>query len=193
MPAAVFLDRDDTLIDNARVTADTPHPGDLLDPGLVRLLPGVAASCARLRAAGYLLIVVTNQAGVAEGLCPPERIEEINDRMRELLGTPPLRGGNTRAGASVPPRFDGVYYSPFIKTGTVPRFTADHDWRKPRPGMITTAAREFGVDLSRSWMVGDAPRDAESGIAAGIPPDRCLRIGDPRFPDLAAAADHILT
>ncbi len=182
MPAAVFLDRDDTLIDNKHVTANTAHPGDLLDPGLVRLLPGVAAACARLRAAGYLLIVVTNQAGVAEGLCPPERIEEINDRMRGLF-----------AAAFPPVRFDGVYYSPFIKTGTVPRFTADHDWRKPRAGMIATAAREFGVDLSRSWMVGDAPRDVESGIAAGIPPGRCLRIGDPRFPDLADAADYMLT
>lgn len=182
-PVAVFLDRDDTLIENARVTADTPHPGDLLDPDLVRALPGAAEACARLRDAGYLLIVVTNQAGVAEGLCTPERIEEVNDRMREVfqMGRPAVE-------------FDAVYYSPFIKTGTVARFTADHDWRKPRPGMILAGAREFCVDLARSWMVGDAPRDVEAGIAAGIPADRCLRIGEGLpLPDLTAAADHILT
>ncbi len=182
-PVAVFLDRDDTLIDNAKVTASTAHPGDLLDPDLVRPLEGAMDGCARLRAAGYLLIVVTNQAGVAEGLCTPERIEEVNDRMREIfaLHQPPVR-------------FDAIYYSPFIKTGTVPRFIADHDWRKPRPGMILAGARDFGVDLSRSWMVGDAPRDVEAGIAAGIPAERCLRIGDGLpLPDLSAAASHILS
>jgi D-glycero-D-manno-heptose 1,7-bisphosphate phosphatase len=180
MQQAVFLDRDDTLIDNQYVTAGTAHPGDLLDPGLVRLLPGVGASLARLRDAGYLLIVVTNQAGVAEGLCQPERIEEVNDRFRALLEA---------AGV----RVDGLYYSPFIKSGSVARFTADHDWRKPRPGMVVVAAREFGVDVSRSWMVGDAARDVESGVGAGIPADRCLRIGaGASFADVPAAVEHIL-
>ncbi len=181
MPAAVFLDRDDTLIDNQHVTAGTAHPGDLLDPALVRLLPGVGESLGRLRDAGYLLLVVTNQAGVAEGLCSPERIEEVNDRFRALLEAEGVR-------------VDGVYYSPFIKTGTVARFTADHDWRKPRPGMVVAAACEFGVDVPRSWMVGDAARDVESGIGAGIPADRCLRIGaGATFADLTAAAEHILS
>lgn len=186
---AVFLDRDDTLIENATVTKDTPHPGDLLDPDLVTPLAGAAAACARLRDAGYLLIVVTNQAGVAEGLCPPEKIEAVNDRMREVFLAAP-------AGV----RFDAVYYSPFLVTGSVRRFTVRcdtpgglHAWRKPRPGMIRAAADEFGVDLRRSWMVGDAPRDIEAGTAAGIPPDRCLRIGEAApFADLAAAAAHIL-
>lgn len=196
MHRAVFLDRDDTLIENNRVTAHTAHPGDLLDPALVRALPGAREACARLRAAGYLLIVVTNQAGVAENLGTPETIEAVNDRFREVFGDDFGRAGvDRREGAAdgKPVRFDAVYYSPFIKTGVVPRFTADHDWRKPRAGMIVTAAREFGVDLARSWMVGDAPRDVEAGVAAGIPRERCLRIGEGlALADLSAAAAHIL-
>ncbi|MFM9994904.1 MAG: D-glycero-alpha-D-manno-heptose-1,7-bisphosphate 7-phosphatase [Phycisphaerales bacterium] len=198
MHRAVFLDRDDTLIENNRVTAHTAHPGDLLDPALVRALPGARAACARLRTAGYLLIVVTNQAGVAENLCPPETIEAVNDRFREVFGDDfgHARVGDGAGGGNTGPpvRFDAAYYSPFIKTGVVPRFIADHDWRKPRAGMITTAAREFGVDLARSWMVGDAPRDVEAGIAAGISAERCLRIGEGLpFADVGAAAAHILS
>lgn len=180
MIRAVLLDRDDTIIDNTGVTAHTPHPGDLFDPELVRLLPGAGRACARLFNAGYSLIVHTNQAGIAEGVGTPEQIEATNDRMRELL-------------AEFGVRLAGLYYSPFIRAGTVPRFTADHDWRKPAPGMARTALREFGVDAARSWAVGDAPRDIEAACAGGIPRDRCLRIGPGlALPDLAAAAEFIL-
>lgn len=180
MIRAVLLDRDDTIIDNAGVTALTPHPGDLFDPELVRLLPGAGDACARLFNAGYALIVHTNQAGIAEGVCTPGQIEATNDRMRGLL-----------AGFGV--RLAGVYYSPFIRTGSVPRFTADHDWRKPAPGMARAILREFGIDAPRSWAVGDAPRDVAAASAAGIPGGRCLRIGPGLpLPNLAAAAEFIL-
>ena len=179
---AVFLDRDDTLVSNTEATAHTAHPGDLFTPALVRLLPDAAAACRRLREAGYRLVVVTNQAGIAEALCTPEEVEATNDRMRELLVAAPH--GVT---------LDATYYSPCIATGTVPRFTCDHDWRKPKAGMILAAARELDVDLPSSWLVGDAPRDAESGIAAGIPRGHCLIIGPGHpLPDLAAAAGTIL-
>ncbi len=182
MRRAVFLDRDDTLIDNKDATAHTAHPGDLFDPALVRLLPGAAWACARLRAAGYLLIVVTNQAGIAEGICTPGQIEETNDRMRELL-----RGAQPAA------TIDGLYYSPCLRTGAVARYAMDHDWRKPGPGMIVAGLREFGVGAAASWLVGDAPRDVEAGVRAGLRPERCLRIGEGiPLPDLEAAADHIL-
>ncbi len=184
MRKAVFLDRDDTILDNAAATAHTPTPGDLLDPALVRLLPGAAGALHDLAEAGYAIVVVTNQGGVAQGLGTLRDVEAVNDRMRALL-----------AEAGV--RLDGVYYSPARPppAGFVPGFTVDAaGWRKPAPGMILAAARELGIDLPASWMVGDAARDVDSGIAAGIPAVRCLRIGaDGAFPGLASAAAHVLT
>lgn len=189
MPAAVFLDRDDTLIANREVTAGTDHPGDLFDPALVRLLPGVAAACASLRRLGYLLVVVSNQGAVARGRCVTAQVEACNARMEQLL--------LQQAGV----RFDAIYYCPYHPAGHVPPFNVEHHWRKPSPGMLLHAAAELQIDLTRSWMIGDAPRDIESALAAGIPPGRALLIGEPgsagvgaslpgiaRFPDMPAAA-----
>jgi D-glycero-D-manno-heptose 1,7-bisphosphate phosphatase len=69
----------------------------------------------------------------------------------------------------------------------------DDPWRKPAPGMLQAAAAELALDLSRSWVVGDAPRDIEAGIAAGVPPSHCLLVrADSPTPDLTAAARAIL-
>ncbi len=187
MRPAVFLDRDDTLVDNHRATADTPHPGDLIDPALVRLLPGVGAACAAL-AARFPLVVVTNQGGIAQGLCTHDDVEAVHDRMRELLRPFGVR-------------LAGVYYAPHRPppAGVVPPYNAPHPWRKPGPGMLQAAARDLGLDLSRSWLIGDAARDIEAGLAAGLPRAQCLRIAPPGsspepgwFADLAEAADHVL-
>lgn len=193
MNPAVFLDRDDTLVDNRRATAHTPHPGDLIDPSLVRLLPGAGEACAAL-AARFPLVVVTNQGGIAQGLCTHADVEAVNDRLRELLRAYGVR-------------LAGVYYSPNRPppAGLVAPYHTPHPWRKPGPGMLLAAARELGLDLSRSWMIGDAARDIEAGVAAGLPRAHCLLIGAPescddagtgggsgRFADLAEAADHVL-
>lgn len=182
MNPGVFLDRDDTLIDTRGATAGSPHPGDLFDPALVRLLPGAAAACRRLANAGYRLVVVSNQGCVGAGLCAPAAVEATNDRLRALLRQ---EHGVELAGA---------YFSPARPGGRDPRFAQDPlGWRKPAPGMILAAARELDLDLSASWVVGDSERDVQAGVAAGIPATRCILVGPGRTPpDLAGAAALIL-
>lgn len=181
---AAFLDRDDTLIEARSLPAPPPPAahGDITDPAQVQLLPGVASACRRLKEAGFVLVVVSNQGVVARGGATVERVTEINQRLRDLLP-----GAN---GASL---IDAVYVCPFHPRGTVPEFTREHPWRKPAPGMILAAARELKLDLAASWMVGDSERDLEAGIAAGIPATQCLHVGrHGKLADLGAAADVII-
>lgn len=139
---AVFLDRDNTLIDN---------DGDLGDPELVKLLPGVAESLARLRDAGFRLVVVSNQGGVARGLFTEADVEAVNGRIAELVGD----------------MIDRFYWCPYHPQGSVERYRREHPWRKPQPGMLLAAAADLDLDLPRSWLIGDQPRDVEAGRAAG--------------------------
>lgn len=164
----MFLDRDDTLIACRELPAPPPPcaPGDLVDPGLVRLLPGVLEGCRALRRAGYLLVVVSNQGVVARGGATCAVVERVNARVGELLVDEVGRGLVERC-----------YYCPWHPKGNVPEFTREHEWRKPRPGMILAAVGEMGIDVERSWMIGDAERDIEAGVAAGIAPGRCVRVG----------------
>lgn len=183
---AVFLDRDDTLIANREVTAATPHPGDLFEPGLVRLLPGVAPGLRRLKEAGFALVVVSNQGAVARGRCTIRQVEATNARMRDLI----------RRDASV--ELDAVYFCPYHPGGAVAPYNVEHPWRKPAPGMIIEAARALALDPARSWMIGDAPRDIESALRAGIAIERTVLIGDAqgaagsRVPDFEQAVERIL-
>ncbi len=181
--AAVFLDRDDTLLANREVTAASAWPGDLVDPALVRLLAGAAGACRRLRDAGFALVVVSNQGAVARGRCTMTDVEAVNGRMRALLRAEGVE-------------LDGVYCCPYHPEGTVPPYNVEHPWRKPSPGMLLSAAGELGLDLGRSWMVGDAQRDSEAAVRAGIAPQRALLVGageGARFRDLAGASDWILS
>lgn len=175
---AVFLDRDDTLMEANSLPAPPPPAarGDITDPALVRLMPGVAASCRRLKDAGFVLVVISNQGVVARGGATLERVNQINARLRDLL-----------------PQIDAVYICPYHPKGTVPEFAREHPWRKPAPGMILAAASELKLDLANSWLVGNAERDIEAGIAAGIPAAQCLRVGPHgKLTDLAAAADVVI-
>lgn len=147
MPRAVFFDRDDTLIACREVIPQ----GDLGDPSLVRLLPGAAEACTRLKHAGYRLIVITNQGGVARGRFIVADVERVNARLNELLG-----------GA-----IDAFRFCPYHPQGTVKEFTREHPWRKPQPGMFFDAALALSIDLQHSWTVGDADRDMQAGKAAG--------------------------
>jgi D-glycero-D-manno-heptose 1,7-bisphosphate phosphatase len=136
---AVFLDRDG-VINQAEVRGGTPHPP--ADADHVQVLPGVAAAMGRLRAAGYLLIVVTNQPDVARGAQSRAAVDAIHARLATELPVDDFRTC----------------------------FHDDSDvceCRKPKPGLIVDAARVHGVDLHASVMVGDRWRDVEAGRLAG--------------------------
>jgi len=163
---AVFLDRDDTLIATSEATAGGARVGDLADPSLVRLLPGAAEGCALMRRAGYGLVIVSNQGCVARGNATLEDVERVNARVLELL----LAEGGVEVA--------GVYCCPFHPEGTVGGFAREHDWRKPSCGMVVAAAGALGIDVARSWLVGDALRDLECGRRAGIAEDRLIRVSD---------------
>jgi D-glycero-D-manno-heptose 1,7-bisphosphate phosphatase len=184
---AVFLDRDDTLIQSRGLPAEAfaaGRPGDMADPAFVRPLPGSLEACLNLRRAGFTLIVVTNQGVVARGGATLEQVEATNARLLKLLPDP------DRPGRSL---IHAALSCPHHPEGSVPPFNTEHPRRKPAPGMVLEAANRFGLDLARSWIVGDAERDAEAGRRAGIAPERCLRIGpDTPWPDLPAAGAHIL-
>lgn len=171
---AVFLDRDGVLVE------DTGYPSD---PEALRLLPGVPEALRRVAGAGFRLVAVTNQSGVARGYFSLARLEEVHNRLVALLAAEEVR-------------LDGLYYCPHHPEAPVPEFRVECDHRKPRPGMLLSAATDLGLAVSHSWMVGDREDDIRAGLAAGC---RALLIGPPAttaaetvLPDLAAAADWIL-
>jgi D-glycero-D-manno-heptose 1,7-bisphosphate phosphatase len=173
MRPAVFLDRDDTLMEASGLPAPSPPaaPGDVVDPDQVRLLPGAAEGCRVLAELGLALVVFSNQGVVARGGATCARVDEINARMREELEA--AAGWDAERGKLI----EAFYYCPWHPVGTIPEYTREHEWRKPAPGMIRAAAQDLGLDLKRSWVIGDAPRDIAAGLAAGIDPERCLRVG----------------
>jgi len=135
---AVFLDRDGVI--NAAVVRDgKPYPPASVD--VMEILPGVAEALQRLRDAGYVLVVVTNQPDVARGKTPRATIDAMHAKLRAEL---PL---------------DAIYAC-FHDDGQC-------NCRKPAPGMLLDAARDLDLDLSQSFMVGDRWRDTDAGIAAG--------------------------
>jgi D-glycero-D-manno-heptose 1,7-bisphosphate phosphatase len=151
---AVFLDRDNTLIED---------PGYISRPESVKLIPGVELALKSLSQAGYKLVVITNQSGIARGILTEEQLETIHAEMRRQLA---------EAGAHL----DAVFYCPFHPEGTVVEYAKESDLRKPRPGMLLKAATQMDIDLSQSWMVGDSPRDIEAGQRAGC---RTIRVRMP--------------
>ena len=152
-----------------------------------------------LRTAGYALIVVSNQGLVARGHGTIADVEATNRRMVELLESAVSASGSSDMatqsnGHGTRAVIDAIYYCPYHPVGVIEPFNREHPWRKPAPGMIQHAAGEHSIDLARSWMVGDSSRDVNAGVAAGIPPPRCLRIGEgQQFATLLDAARHIIT
>jgi D-glycero-D-manno-heptose 1,7-bisphosphate phosphatase len=142
---AAFLDRDGTVIEEL---------GYLADPEKIQFIPGSIEALRRLRQAGYNLVLVTNQAGVARGLLTEEDVHRVNRRLEELL----LEGGV---------RLDGVYYCPHHPDVGPPEYRRDCECRKPGPGMVSRAARELHLDLSRSVIFGDHVTD--TGVARHFP------------------------
>jgi D-glycero-D-manno-heptose 1,7-bisphosphate phosphatase len=139
---AVFLDRDGVI--NRSLTRDgKPYPPSSLAE--FEILPGVAEACARLKQAGYFLVVATNQPDVGRGTLKQEVVEAIHTDMCRRLPIDRVE----------------VCYHPGRKA-------IDCDCRKPKPGMLLRAARALGIDLARSFMVGDRWRDIDCGHAAGV-------------------------
>ena len=166
---AVFLDRDDTLIaNNSLPPVPGQAPGDLCDPSRVELLPGAREACHQLARAGFRLIMFSNQGVVARGGGTEQDVVRTNERVIELLEEG--WDGDQLLIA-------GVYFCPFHPNGTVEPYNVEHPWRKPSPGMLLAAAEDHGIDLARSWVIGDADRDMEAGMNAGIPREQYIRIG----------------
>ena len=187
--AAVFVDRDGVI--NELVSDPlSGRPESPLRVADVRLVPGAAAALRGLVDAGWRLIGVSNQPSAAKGLMPLTELHAIQARVRELLSA------------------EGVWFDDFRlclhhPEGIVPELSGDCDCRKPAPGMLIAAAEELGVDLQRSWMVGDTDGDVQAGRAAGCrtilvqhPDSAHKRTGEPRpdavVRDLTAATGIIL-
>jgi formyltetrahydrofolate-dependent phosphoribosylglycinamide formyltransferase len=198
---AVFLDRDGTIIENTG--AHTADPD--IEP-----LPGAADALRKLQDAGFVLTVVTNQAGVARGWYTEDQLRIAHES---------LRGKFAANGVQIA----AIYHCPHHPTeGTIPEYSVACDCRKPAAGLIARAAADLGVDLAASYVIGDAERDVEAAVAAGCrgaalitpeggsafdtsfsPTTPLLGVGgylaaaedtlaDAVVPDLAAAVDWVL-
>ena len=145
MRRAIFMDRDGTVSDEV---------GYLNHVSRLRVFPFAAEAIREINASPLLAILVTNQAGVARGYFKEEMIGAVHDR---------LAGELAAEGA----RLDAVYYCPHHPTAGEAPYRQDCDCRKPRPGMLVRAAREHGVDLASSYVVGDKYSDVRLAHAVG--------------------------
>jgi histidinol-phosphate phosphatase family protein len=146
--AAVFVDRDGCI---------NTLPAYSAGPEEMELLPGAAPALRALRAAGYRVVVVTNQTCIGLGYATPSVVDEVNDRMAGLLAA---------EGAVV----DAVYLSPEAGARAIAPRWAGTGEAKPSPALLERAAADLGIDLGSSWMVGDRWTDVEAGLAAGVRP-----------------------
>lgn len=183
---AVFLDRDGTV--NEEV-------GYMTDLEKLRLIPGAGRAIRRLNDAGFKVVLVTNQSGVARGFFPEELVHEAHERIDEMLRSD---------GA----RIDAVYYCPHHPTAGNSHYTRECQCRKPKTGLIDRAVQDLDIDISSSYMIGDKWSDVELGHRAGVqavlvrsgfaPDDpgnqRADRLKEPDFSarDLAEAAEWII-
>lgn len=136
---AIFLDRDGVINEEVNY---------LSNPDDFKIIPGSLEALKILKQKGFLLIVITNQAGIARGYFTKESLNQIHDRMRDVLNKSNLT-------------LDDIFVCPHH-----PDFTGSCDCRKPKPGMILAAQKKYNIDLDNSYMVGDTLKDIETGLAA---------------------------
>ena len=146
---AIFIDRDGTI---------NKHIGFLRSPDELELCEGAAEAIKRINESGYLAIVITNQPVIARGEVTVQELTTIHNKMETILG---------QDGAYI----DGLYYCPHHPDkgfeGEVVELKFDCECRKPKPGLILSAAKDFNIDLSSSWMIGDGSNDIGAGKNAG--------------------------
>lgn len=178
---AVFLDRDGT------VNVEKHYLYKIED---FEFITGAPEAILRLNRAGYKVVIVTNQSGVARGYYDLDAVSILHNHLQKQL---------QEIGASI----DGFYVCPHHPTAGRDEYGTICDCRKGKPGMLLSAARELDLDLSRSFVVGDKPSDIETGFAAGCTPCLVLtgfgREAEPnvpetvkRFVDLPSAVDYIV-
>lgn len=153
---AFFLDRDGTI---------NKQNGFITTPEQFKLLRGTAEAIKKINASGYLAIVVTNQPVIARGNCTFEDLQKIHSKMETDLG---------KKGAFI----DAIYYCPHHTDkgflGERTEYKCDCNCRKPQPGLLLQAAKDFNIDLSQSYMIGDSENDIEAGKRAGC--RKCIKI-----------------
>lgn len=169
---AVFLDKDGTLIENVPYNVDRTR---------IRLRPGAVDALLLLIGLGYELIVVSNQPGVAMGLFPHGALAAVEEHLNDLFLTHGFRLAD-------------CYWCPHHPEGSVADYALICACRKPMPGLLHAAAAEHGIDLSRSWLIGDILDDVEAGRRAGCRTvlldagsETEWKMGEWRTPDAVAA------
>lgn len=145
MRRAVFLDRDGTIIEES---------GYLDRLERMVFFPYTVDAIRVLNRAGFAVVVVTNQAGIARGIVKESFVAEAHRAISERLA----------AGGA---RVDGYYYCPHYRTGVIAEYVRECDCRKPQPGMLRQAAQDLDLDLARSFVVGDRWHDVGAGRAVG--------------------------
>ncbi|ASZ15093.1 HAD family hydrolase [Chitinophaga pendula] len=145
MNKAVFLDKDGTLI------VDVPYN---IDPNRIVLEEGAEKALQLLKKAGFLLVIISNQGGIAKGVIQEQQLAGVEQRINELL-------------AEVEIRLDGFFYCPHDPKGKIAAYTKSCYCRKPAPGLLLQAASVLNIDLEASWMIGDILNDVEAGHRAG--------------------------
>jgi D-glycero-D-manno-heptose 1,7-bisphosphate phosphatase len=145
---AIFLDRDGTI------NVDVGYPSRY---DQVTIYPYSFEALRKINAAGFLAVVVTNQSGVGRGFLTEDDLRDIHARMAEEF-------------LASSARIDAFYYCPHYDLSEIPRYRLNCFCRKPKPEMARRAAAELGLDLSRSYMIGDKVEDVEFGRAAGATP-----------------------
>ena len=142
---AVFLDRDGTVV---------VHEPYLSSPDQLKLLPNAAEGIRLFKESGYLVIVITNQSGIARGFFDEERLTLIHKKLMRMLKDEGVE-------------IDAIYYCPHHTEGVIEQYTLDCDCRKPKPKMLLNAAIQHNIDLTQSLMIGDSEVDMLAGKNAG--------------------------
>jgi D-glycero-D-manno-heptose 1,7-bisphosphate phosphatase len=145
MSAAVFLDRDGTLVE-ARHYPTRPEELVLYD--------GLADELRVVQQAGFRLVLITNQSGLARGYFDWAQLERMHEALLETMRSHEVA-------------IDGIYVCPHHPEGTIGELAIECECRKPKPGMLLRAAQDLDLDLSRSWFIGDILDDVEAGNRAG--------------------------
>lgn len=143
---AIFFDRDGVL---------NTDKGYLYKIEDLEWVEGALQALAYAREQGYLVFVVTNQSGIARGYYTVQDMQKLHEYMQKVAQK---NGG----------KIEKFYYCPHLKEGTVAEYAIDCDCRKPKPGLILKACKEYAIDLEASLLIGDKQRDVESAEAAGI-------------------------